>query len=279
MRPLQLRLLALWDFRDDHAKISWTADCKRDLLWWSEAVQTAKGRSLHLPVPDLSFYSDASDIGWGALIGDHQASGRWNQQEISLSINMREMLAVQLGLREFQHILQGKTVALFCDNVTTVAYLRKQGGTVSRQLFLKAREIIVWTENHQVVLLPQFIAGSSNSSADLLSRPNQVIGSEWILHQQVVNRLLRRWPAIIDLFATSLTARLPVYFSPSSDPMSAGTGPPTILGQSPGLRLSTHSNHPEGSGQTKGLGELSTNPDCPVLAPEGLVPRPTRDVV
>ena len=65
--------------------------------------------------------------------------------------------------------------------------------------------------------------GSSNVTADALSRPNQVIGSEWTLHQEVVDQLVHKWPAMIDLFATSLTARLPVYFSPASDPRAAGT--------------------------------------------------------
>ena len=60
-------------------------------------------------------------------------------------------------------------------------------------------------------------------SQDALSRPNQVIGSEWTLHQEVVDHLVQKWPAVIDLFATSLTARLPVYFSSASDSRAAGT--------------------------------------------------------
>ena len=35
--------------------------------------------------------------------------------------------------------------------------------------------------------------------------------------------LLKRWPATIDLFATSLNYCLPVYFSPLNDPIAAGT--------------------------------------------------------
>ena len=56
-----------------------------------------------------------------------------------------------------------------------------------------------------------------------MSRPNQVIGSEWILHQEVFDSLRRRWPVVIDLFATSLSRRCDVFFAPMSDPMSAGT--------------------------------------------------------
>ena len=34
-----------------------------------------EGVGLSLPVPDLSFYSDVSDVGWGAIVGEHQVSG------------------------------------------------------------------------------------------------------------------------------------------------------------------------------------------------------------
>ena len=101
-----------------------------------------------------------------------------------LSINLRETMAVQKGLLEFSSLLRGKTIALFCDNVTTVAYLRRSGGTRSQVLFLKAREILLWVESMKITLLPQFIQGSLNTRADLLSRPNLVIGSEWTLHQR-----------------------------------------------------------------------------------------------
>ena len=181
-----------------------------------------EGVDLSLPVPDLSFYSDASDVGWGAIVGEHQVSGVWTPSQRELSINLREMMAVQKGLLEFSSLLRGKTIALFCDNVTTVAYLRRSGGTRSQVLFLKAREILLWVESMEITLLPQFIQGSLNTRADLLSRPNLVIGSEWTLHQEVVQDLLHQWPAIIDLFATSLTARLPVFFAPAWEPKAAG---------------------------------------------------------
>ena len=180
-----------------------------------------EGVDLPLPVPDLSFYSDTSGVGWGAIVGEHQVSGVWIPSQRELSINLREMMAVQKGLFEFSSLLRGKTIALFCDNVTTVAYLRRLGGTRSQVLFLKAREILLWVESMRIMLLPQFIQGSLNTRADLLSRPNLVIGSEWTLHQEVVQDL-HQWLAIIDLFATSLTARLPVFFAPAWEPKAAG---------------------------------------------------------
>ena len=99
--------------------------------------KTRRRRS-SLPVPVLSFYLDASDVGWGAILGEHQVSGVWTPGQRELSINLRKMMAVQKGLFEFSSLLRGKAIALFCDNVTTVAYLRRLGGTRSQVLFLKA---------------------------------------------------------------------------------------------------------------------------------------------
>ena len=220
MRLLQLCLKDQWDFLDDQFQVSWSPLCREDLLWWSREVQLREGVSLSLPAPDISFFSD---VGWGALVGEHHASGLWLPHQKALSINMRELLAVQLGLQAFEHLIMGMSVALFCETTTTVAYLRRSGGTFSSALNSTAREVLLWAESRRIRLLPQFIMGSSNVTGDALSRPNQVIGSEWTLHQEVVDQLVHRWPAMIDLFATSLTARLPVYFSPASDPWAAGT--------------------------------------------------------
>ena len=230
-----------------------------------------EGVDLSVPVPDLSFYSDASDVGWGAIVREHQVSGVRTPSQRELSINLRETMAVQKGLFEFGSLLRGKTIALFCDNVTTVAYLRRLGGMRSQVLFLKAREILLWVESMKITLLPRFIQGSLDTRADLLSRPNLVMGSEWTLHREVVQDLLHQWLAIIDLFATSLTARLPVFFVPAWEPKAAGVGCiPPALGQSSGVCFSSHSHHKESSSQTENLSRLRSDSHRPLLALKGM---------
>ena len=46
-----------------------------------------EGVDLSLPVPDLSFYSDASDVDWGAIVREHQVSGVWTPSQRELSIS------------------------------------------------------------------------------------------------------------------------------------------------------------------------------------------------
>ena len=225
LRCFQIRLRSWWDFRDEFLRIPWDPLYQEDPLWWSWAIQQREGIDLSLPVPDLSFYSDESDVGWGVIVGEHQVSGVWSPSKRGLSINLREMMAVQGGLLEFSSLLRGRTIALFCDFVTTIAYLRRSGGTRSQDLFLEVREILLWVESMKITLLPQLIQGSLTTRADLLSRPSLVMGSTWTLHQEVVQDLLRQWPAIIDLFATSLSAWLPVFFAPAWH--SSGLGTPS----------------------------------------------------
>ena len=119
----------------------------------------------------------------------------------------------------------------------------------------------------KITLLPQFIQGSLNTRADLLSRPNLVIGSEWTLHQEVVQDLLHQWLAFIDLFATSLTARLPVFFAPAWKPKA--TRVDAFLqhwGRSSGICFSSHSHHKVSSSQTESLSQLRSDSHHPLLA-------------
>ena len=100
---------------------------------------------------------------------------------------------------------------------------QETGGTRSTTLNTVAQSVLRFCEEFHITLLPQFIPGKMNVLADSLSCRNQVIGSEWTLCAEAFRQLLHRWPTTIDLFATSLNHRLPVYFSPMVDPQSAGT--------------------------------------------------------
>ena len=111
-----------------------------DLRWWLHLPRLSLGVSLRQVSPDLHFWSDASDVGWGAHLDCRVSSGLWDPQQAALSINARELLAVQLGLFQFRSALQGRTVAVFCDYSTAVAYLRKEGGTRSPLLNTLAQE-------------------------------------------------------------------------------------------------------------------------------------------
>ena len=223
MIALQLALSRGWDFRDEDILVPWDPPFRDDLRWWCTEGRLEEGISLALSSPDQMFWSDASNLGWGVTIGDQFVSGVWLEGEASLSINQRELLAVERGLRALCYCLEGRVVAVFSDDTTAVAYLRRQGGTLSPALNAVAQCILRWAERLNIIVMPQFVPGRNNVVADALSRPDQVLGSEWMLHQDVFNWLRQCWPVTIDLFASSLSHRCSVYFVPVSDAMAAGT--------------------------------------------------------
>ena len=223
MRSLQLRLNSAGPLLCEEDLVSWDDGCLRDLRWWSEDSHLLVGLPLGEDLPDLFLYSDASDQGWGAALGDPHLSGLCSPLCSSFSINQCELLAILYAVQGFLPYLRGRLIALYSDNSTALAYLRKQGRTRSSSLNVVAQELLRLCESQSVRLLPQFIPGHLNVLADSLSRRSQVLRSEWTLCPQAVEELLHRWVATIDLFATSLNHRLPVYFSPMYDSQAAGT--------------------------------------------------------
>ena len=62
------------------------------------------------------------------------------------------------------------------------------------------------------------IPGCLNVMADLLSRSNQVQSTEWSLHPQLFKQICQKWfTPHVDLFATRLNHKLPLYMAPVPD--------------------------------------------------------------
>ena len=223
MRSFQFVLHRSWNREDPDELIRWSPEIHQDLLWWLSRERLEQGISLEQVSPQLDLWSDASDVGWGAHLGDQVASGRWSSEELHSSINHRELLAIFYALQHFLPLVRSTSVAVYADNTTAVAYLRHQGGTRSALLNRTEQQLLRWAEVHSITLLPQFIMGRNNVLADALSCPNQILGSEWTLKLSVFHRLRQRWPVMIDLFATSQNHCCLPYFSPFHDPNSIGT--------------------------------------------------------
>ena len=102
MRSLQLCLNRSWDHVDLSRPVAWSPQCLRDFQWWLHLPRLSRGVSLRQVSPDLDFWSDDSDVRWGAHLGPHVASGLWSLDQASLSINARELLAIQHALLHSQ---------------------------------------------------------------------------------------------------------------------------------------------------------------------------------
>ena len=136
-----------------------------------------------------------------------------------LHINVLELKAVSLALRDFKDQCQNQTVLVATDNSTMVAYINKQGGTHSAEMCSLLWKIMTWYHHYHITLKARHIPGCLNVMADLLSRSNQVQSTEWSLHPQVFKQICQKWfTPHVDLYATHLNHKLPLYVSPVPDP-------------------------------------------------------------
>ena len=123
------------------------------------------------------------------------------------------------GLSKFQGPVSEPNCAS-CNGQLNSGSLHKQTGRNSL-----SRDVCTPVEDHDLVpslshnFKSQTHSRCLNVMADLLSRSNQVQSTEWSLHPQVFKQICRRqFTPHVDLFATHLNHKLPMYVSPITDP-------------------------------------------------------------
>ena len=214
MRPIQWHLKRHWHVPDVLEKVIPVPQSLHPHLdWWSEESNVLRGQPLHLLQHALQLFTDASNEGWGAHLGDSTARGVWSSIESRLHINFLELKAVLLALKSFQHLCRDQIVLVAMDNSTVVSYINKQGGMKSGSLCALLWRLLSWCHPRGIILRARHIPGRLNVIADKLSRHNQVIQTEWSLSQQVFNHLCSIWgrPQTDLLQPGSITNSLSLY--------------------------------------------------------------------
>ncbi len=223
-RPLQRevadRVQDVTDYKQQIQLGSWFISVTQpwmDLDWLKSSV----------PIRPLAavvyLHTDASKAGWGGHTDVSTVEGLWTMQEAAFHINLLEMEAVSRCLKRLVSSLRGRHVKVCGDNSACLSYLRKQGGTVSRRMSLKAEEILLWAHTQGISISTEFVPGKLNVLADLLSRRNQVLPTEWTIAHHALVPVWDLWgKPHIDLFATHYNTRLPLYVSPMRDPLALG---------------------------------------------------------
>ncbi len=222
LRPIQQCVRRQFKIFTDHLDFTTVlpdADCIQAIKWWRSLENLTQGKSLDPFVPDIVLHTDASLTRWGAHTSDIKMSGVWSKQERKKSINQLELLAVIKALLKAPQEWNNKKLLVSSDNTTTVAYLKNQGGTKSMALLKLTFWMYQVLQDKNISMEARHIPGRLNRMADLLSRGDRVVNTEWTLHQSIFNRILSKWgPIQVDLMATQLNNKLQTYVSPMPDP-------------------------------------------------------------
>ncbi|XP_040188033.1 uncharacterized protein LOC120920173 [Rana temporaria] len=222
-RPLQRFLLENWDgdARSLESKVWLPTKVKRSLWWWRKNLHLTKGLPWSISI-SKRITTDASAWGWGAHLKDQVAQGKWSLKEARASSNQRELLAVHRALQAFQSEIRGHNLQILSDNIATVAYLNKQGGTRSRILQGIAQEMLSWAEVNLGSISAVHLKGTQNSLADYLSR-HRVERDNWSLHPEVFAEVTNKWGyPEADLFANQENSKTEEFFSLNPGDRSLG---------------------------------------------------------
>lgn len=166
----------------------------------------------------LEIFSDSSLTGWGIACNGETSNGFWSYTEKQDHINLLELRAAFIGLKCFANDLKNKEILLRIDNMTAIAYINKMGGVQYEHLNEITRQIWQWCEERQIFIFASYIKSKDNVEADRESRCTN-IDTEWELSQLAFDRITQTLGSpTIDLFASRLNAKCPLYVSWKRDP-------------------------------------------------------------
>ena len=244
MRPIQWHLKKSWHVPEVLEKVIPVPQSLHPHLdWWLDEANVLKGQPLHPLQHAVQLFTDASNEGWGAHLGDFTARGVWSPLESLLHINFLELKAVLLAIRQFEHLCKNQIVLVATDNTTVVPYINKQGGMRSGSLCALLWRLLSWCHPRGIILRARHIPGRLNVIADKLSRHNQVIQTE-----------------------CSLSC------VPGGPNLSLGSRClESMVGSIGGVRLSPRVSGSPGNLKVEGSGLSQDDPHCPRMAKHALV--------
>ena len=224
--PIHLRGIQFCFLSHRSSNLDWDSPfspdppCIKDLQWWSSCPLPLPSSPLAPFRASLSLYTDASNLGWGAYLSNgFSASGLWSPSDTS-HINHLELRAILLALRSLLPFLKNKSLKIYSDNISSVFYINKKGGTHSPSLCQISLEIWDLLITNSIPCKAFHIPGFENSFADYLSRTS--LGSEFCLSHYGFDLLTQKipFPLELDLFASRFSRKLPRFVSRFPDNLS-----------------------------------------------------------
>ena len=194
------------------SKMIISKEIKNDICWWIQNIPDSN-KSFDIESYSKVIYTDASDSGWGATDNTKEIFGFWNEHELGLHINYKELLAVKYALEGIANELKDCNLLLRVDNTTAIAYINKMGGVRFKKFNSLARSIWQWEEKRNIYLRASYIQSKENKDADRLSRMLNT-DAEWELGSQFYDKIVRKFGfPDIDIFATKNNKKCEKYFS------------------------------------------------------------------
>ncbi|XP_068243364.1 uncharacterized protein [Palaemon carinicauda] len=162
---------------------------------------------------DLELFTDASNFGWGgALVGEHgilSTNNTWLQNENTLHINIRELLACIYCIKHFRDKLRNKVVLIHIDSQVTNCWIKKHGSIRNKSAQEAIKVLLNIKGKYNIDIQTKWIKGKCNVIADSLSRDFGSIHPEATLDDNLFNLICTdmNFSPEIDLFTNGFNSK------------------------------------------------------------------------
>jgi ribonuclease HI len=187
------------------AQVKMNRSVLRDLLWWKQVLHNNTPYSLLIPKIQAEMWTDASPLGWGAVVPYNDtklfAQGQWTND---WSSNKRELVAVQMAIRHFSKIPETNSFRswlIHSDNQTTVFNINRRACAMS--LLFPMRSLFNELLRRERTIVARYVRGVNNADADSLSRLSRA--GDYSLSEGTLQKIISELKTTIDcdLFANS----------------------------------------------------------------------------
>lgn len=191
---------------------------KADIWWWVQNVFSSFN-DICVPNPALTLTTDASTIGWGAVLPSCSTGGLFNEIEKQEHINVLELKAILFGLKSLCKHKSNTHIKILTDNTTALHCINNMGSCRSLACDNASRDIWHWAIDKNIHVSASHIPGILNEEADAESRKTEHL-LEWKLKCNLFEFIVSALKFLpnIDLFASRINAQLKPFVSYRPDP-------------------------------------------------------------
>ena len=191
---------------------------KDDIYWWLNNISTAFN-VIGMDNCEVTLKTDASKLGWGAVLGVSCTNGSFTLEETELHINVLELRAIYFGLQSLCSNIRNTSLKVLTDNTTAVHSVNNMSSCKSLICDLEVRKIWEWATMRNNFITAAHIPGILNVEADAESR-NSETTTKWKLNEALFRSILHhfRCSPSVDLFVSRINTQLPRFFAYRPDP-------------------------------------------------------------
>ena len=160
--------------RELHHHITLTKPIQEDIKWWLDFLPGWNQKSIipesdELFSHDIRLFTDASNIGFGAIYYYAWIQSGWNECTLGYSIDFNELFAIVAAAQTWSPYWVGKRIAFVTDNLP-ITQVWDTGSTKSQGLMPLVRKLFLIAAREVFSVSLKHIFGVHNPIADAISR-------------------------------------------------------------------------------------------------------------